>query len=126
MSEMPDPEAPASVSRSASYWASVGLSVPNSEQSAQHALLGRVIPAPFVDDVGLVADITPDADLTDVLAVFGSTQMVIPPFEHPLATAGSTKQKDALFARNVNHHFVHRNGPPLAKRFDTQGHVVEG
>src|SRR5215469_14919183 len=99
MSKMPGPEAPASVSRSASNWASVGLSVPNSEQSAQRALLGRVIPipVPFVDDIGLVADITPDADLTDVLAVFGAAQMVIPPFEHPPATAGSAKQKDAFF-----------------------------
>src|SRR5215472_14050178 len=71
--------------------------------------------APFVDDVGLVADSTPDADLTDVLAVFGAVEMVVPPLEHPLATAGPAKQKDAFFAGNVDHHFVHRKGPRWPK-----------
>ena len=97
-SKMPDPEAQPSVSRSAATGHRWGYRFPirpvlemRGEQSAQRALLGRVIPAPFVDDVGLVADTTPDADLTDVLAVFGAAQMVVPPFEHPLATAGSAK-----------------------------------
>src|SRR5215469_16397726 len=71
---------------------------------------------PFKDDVGLVADGAPDADVADVLTGFGATQMVSPPFEHRLAAAWPTKQEDPLLARNVDLHFVHGKGATLAKR----------
>jgi hypothetical protein len=71
-----------------------------------------------VDDVSLVADSTPDADHTDILAVFRAAEMVVPPLKHPLATAGPAKEQDAFFAGNVDHHFVHRKGPPFAKKLE--------
>jgi hypothetical protein len=67
-----------------------------------------VVSRPFKDDVGLVADGAPDADGADVRTGFGAKEMVSPPFEHRLAAARPTKQEDTLLARNVDHHFVHR------------------
>jgi hypothetical protein len=64
-------------------------------------------PRPFKDDVGLVADGAPDADVADIRTGFGAKEMVSPPFEHRLAAARPTKQEDALLARDVDLHFVH-------------------
>ena len=78
---------------------------------------------PFKDDLGLVADRAPDADALDVLTGFGAAEIIAPPFEHRLAAARPTKQEDPLLARNVDLHFVHRDGVSLANRFDTAAHA---
>src|SRR5262245_50083622 len=63
---------------------------------------------PFKDDVGLVADGAPDADAADILTGCGEPEMIAPPSKHRLAAARPAKQKDALLARKVDLHFVHR------------------
>jgi hypothetical protein len=60
---------------------------------------------PFADDIGLVTDGAPDADRSDVLRR-DAVEMIAPPLEHRLAAARTTKQEDALLARDVDHHFV--------------------
>ena len=73
---------------------------------------------PFKDDVGLVADGAPDADAADILTGCGEPEMIAPPSKHRLAAARPAKQKDALLARKVDLHFVHRKGASVAKRFN--------
>jgi hypothetical protein len=61
-------------------------------------LVGGLGRRPLKDDVGLVAEGAPDADIADVRNGFGAKEMVSPPFEHRLATARPTKQEDPLLA----------------------------
>jgi hypothetical protein len=70
------------------------------------------------DDIGLVADGAPHADAADILTGCGEAEMIAPPSKHRLAAARPAKQKDALLARKVDLHFVHRKGASVAKRFN--------
>src|SRR6516165_1700069 len=78
---------------------------------------------PFKEDVGLIADSAPDTNGPDFLVLDGTSKMVVVPLEHSGPTSGTPEQEYALLAGNVDHHFVHRKGASLAKRFDAAGHT---
>jgi hypothetical protein len=89
--------------------APLALCIWRSNSPALRSAAGGPCRWPFKDDVGLVADGAPDADVAKVRTGFGAKEMVSPPFEHRLAAARPTKQEDAPLARDVDLHFVHCN-----------------
>jgi hypothetical protein len=61
-------------------------------------------------DGAATLDLLQRSNVADIRTGFGAKEM-------------PTKQEDALLARDVDLHFVHRKSASLAKRFDTAVHA---